>query len=108
YIPLVTEITHPPAIGPERQLPAHAPTRRVPRWIWLLLLLAAAAAGVTMLLARRHGAGVQAGPPPKTAVSAIPAQRGDIGVYLDAIGTVTPVYTASIASQVTGVVIAVH
>ena len=29
-------------------------------------------------------------------------------MYLDAIGTVTPVYTASITSQVTGLVIAVH
>ncbi len=36
------------------------------------------------------------------------AAKGDIGVYLDAIGTVTPVYTASITSQVTGPVIAVH
>jgi membrane fusion protein, multidrug efflux system len=32
------------------------------------------------------------------------AQKGTIGDYLDAIGTVTPVYTASIFSQVTGVV----
>jgi multidrug efflux system membrane fusion protein len=36
------------------------------------------------------------------------ATKGDIGVYLEAIGTVTPVYTASITSQVTGPVIAVH
>ena len=36
------------------------------------------------------------------------ATKGNIGVYLDAIGTVTPVYTASITSQVTGPVIAVH
>ena len=36
------------------------------------------------------------------------AKKGDIGVYLDAIGTVTPVYTASISSQVTGLVVAVH
>jgi len=35
------------------------------------------------------------------------AQKGDIGVYIDAIGTVTPVYTASIFSQVTGSVVAV-
>jgi multidrug efflux system membrane fusion protein len=32
------------------------------------------------------------------------AKKGNIGDYLDAIGTVTPVYTASIFSQVTGVV----
>jgi membrane fusion protein, multidrug efflux system len=36
------------------------------------------------------------------------AQKGNIGDYLDAIGTVTPVYTASIFSQVTGVVSGVN
>jgi multidrug efflux system membrane fusion protein len=36
------------------------------------------------------------------------ATKGNIGVYLDSIGTVTPVYTAMITSQVTGPVIAVH
>lgn len=36
------------------------------------------------------------------------AQKGDIGVYLDEIGTVTPVYTASITSQVNGIVTAVN
>ncbi len=36
------------------------------------------------------------------------AQRGNIGVYLDAIGTVTPVYTASITSEVMGMVTQVH
>ncbi|HEV2645768.1 MAG TPA: efflux RND transporter periplasmic adaptor subunit [Acidobacteriaceae bacterium] len=36
------------------------------------------------------------------------AKRGSIGVYVDAIGTVTPVYTSSITSQVNGVVTAVH
>jgi multidrug efflux system membrane fusion protein len=84
------------------------PARRQALWIGLALLLVAAAAGLTMVLARRRGAGAQGGPSPRTAVSAAPAQRGDIGVYLDAIGTVTPIYTASIASQVTGVVVAVH
>ena len=34
--------------------------------------------------------------------------KGDIGVYLTAIGTVTPVYTDSIVSQVTGQVLEVH
>lgn len=36
------------------------------------------------------------------------AKKGDIGVFLEAIGTVTPVYTASIFSQVTGVVTSVN
>ena len=38
----------------------------------------------------------------------ITAQKGDIGVYLDAIGTVTPVYTASLTSQVQGMITAVR
>ena len=36
------------------------------------------------------------------------ASKGDIGVYQTAIGTVTPVYTAAIVSQVTGQINAVH
>ena len=53
----------------------------------------------------RRGPG--AGGPPVTLTVAT-ARKGDIGVYLEAIGTVTPVYTASITSQVTGPVIAVN
>jgi multidrug efflux system membrane fusion protein len=52
----------------------------------------------------RRGAG---GGGPVTLTTAT-ATKGNIGVYLEAIGTVTPVYTASITSQVTGPVMAVH
>jgi membrane fusion protein, multidrug efflux system len=41
-------------------------------------------------------------------VTSVTAQKGNIGVYLDSIGTVTPVYTDSITSQVNGLVAAVH
>jgi membrane fusion protein, multidrug efflux system len=80
-------------------------------WVVLLLLFA-----VGFLLVLRHhddttksGAASRrgAGGGPVTLTTAT-ATKGDIGVYLDAIGTVTPVYTASITSQVTGPVIAVH
>jgi membrane fusion protein, multidrug efflux system len=36
------------------------------------------------------------------------AKKGNIGVYLDAIGTVTPVYTTTLISQVTGVLTQVN
>jgi membrane fusion protein, multidrug efflux system len=36
------------------------------------------------------------------------ASKGNIGVYLESIGTVTPVYTDSITSEVTGIVSKVH
>jgi membrane fusion protein, multidrug efflux system len=40
-------------------------------------------------------------------VTTVSAKTGDINVYLDAIGTVTPVYTNSITSQVNGLVVTV-
>jgi multidrug efflux system membrane fusion protein len=46
--------------------------------------------------------------PPKIPVTGATAKQGDIAVYLDAIGTVTPVFTDLIASQVNGLVIAVQ
>ncbi|MEG9438380.1 efflux RND transporter periplasmic adaptor subunit [Edaphobacter sp. HDX4] len=36
------------------------------------------------------------------------ARRGDIGIYIDALGTVTPIATVNIYSQVSGQVLAVH
>ena len=47
-------------------------------------------------------------PRPKITITTATAQKGNIGVYLDAIGTVTPVYTDSITSQVNGLIDAVH
>lgn len=44
---------------------------------------------------------------PAISITSTTAHKGDIGVYLDAIGTVTPQYTVSITSQVTGQVVAV-
>ena len=41
-------------------------------------------------------------------ITTVTANAGDINVYLNAIGTVTPVYTNSITSQVNGLVVAVN
>jgi len=46
--------------------------------------------------------------PAGISITTTTAQKGDIGVYLDSIGTVTPVYTSSITAQVTGIIIGVH
>ncbi len=75
-------------------------------WIVPLLVLLL----VVLLLARHHEDAKKAAPPapPGIAVTTATAKKGDIGVYLDAIGTVTPVYTASITSQVTGQIVSVH
>ena len=65
------------------------------------------------LIFRHHDATTTAAKAPKggggpVTLTTTTAQKGDIGVYLDSIGTVTPVYTASITSQVNGIVTAVH
>src|ERR1700674_5524731 len=77
--------------------------------MWVVILLVF---GVGFWLVLRHQEAPTAKAPrggggPVT-VTTVTAQKGDIGVYLDEIGTVTPVYTASITSQVNGIVTAVH
>jgi multidrug efflux system membrane fusion protein len=41
-------------------------------------------------------------------VTTVTAKKGDLGAYLNAIGTVTPVYTSAITSQVSGMIASVH
>jgi multidrug efflux system membrane fusion protein len=45
---------------------------------------------------------------PSVSATVATATKGSIGIYLDAIGTVTPVYTASIMAQASGVLTSVH
>jgi multidrug efflux system membrane fusion protein len=78
---------------------------RVVVWIVALLILVLA----IVLIIRYLNAGKKSTPAPaKTTVTSATANKGNIGVYLDAIGTVTPVYTASISTQASGLVTAVH
>jgi membrane fusion protein, multidrug efflux system len=96
-------------IGPDAQLPrADLPPRRS-KWarlfIWLLILLAFA---LLFWLVLHHKPAGKSSPVHSVTITAAVVRKGDIGVYLDAIGTVTPVYTDSITSQVTGQIIAVH
>jgi len=75
--------------------------------IWILVLLVFAVA--FWLILRQRGSAKKVAPaPPKITVVTATAQKGDIGDYLEAIGTVTPVYTSSITSQVNGLIVAVH
>jgi multidrug efflux system membrane fusion protein len=102
---------HPPLIGPDHQLPARVPGRHRWRLLWVVLasvLVALVAVGTGVAVRRHQAATMKAPPQQKTPVVIATARRGDIGVYIVSIGTVTPVYTASIASQVTGLVVAVH
>src|ERR1700739_4786611 len=79
-------------------------------FVWVILLLIF---GIIFVFVLRHHDDSGAAPSGRRAggtvtVTTVTAQKGNIGVYLDAIGTVTPVYTSSITSQVTGLVSQVH
>jgi len=95
--------------GGEHPSPGPLPkSRRWMLWIGLLAVLALAA----YVVFRGHGArsaaagrGRLLGPVTASVETAV---KGDIGIYLNAIGTVTPVYTASITAQASGVLTAVN
>jgi membrane fusion protein, multidrug efflux system len=110
---LPTDQNEHPIIGPEHQLPApEAPKRRgfkITMWIVVLLVFGIA----FYLVLRHHDDTTKAAKSPRggggpVTLTTTTAQKGDIGMYLDSIGTVTPIYTASITSQVNGIVVAVH
>jgi membrane fusion protein, multidrug efflux system len=91
----------------ERTAPQH-PHRRIPTWVWIVCALAA----VTLWFAFRHqpekAAAKVATPQRSVPVNAATARTGDIGVYIDAIGIVTPVYTVSVTSRVQGQIMSVN
>ena len=85
-------------------------TRKSPLWIWLTV---AAAVIVGAFFYLRHSSRQQAnaGDPPAVrpvVVSTAEAKKGDLGVYIDALGTVTPVYTVTVTSRVQGEITQVY
>jgi multidrug efflux system membrane fusion protein len=101
-------------IGAAHQLSPPLPWYRK-RWIlWTsLLLLLILAVSVIMAVHKNElkaaaAKSALAAVKPSVTATVATATKGDIGIYLDAIGTVTPVYTASITAQASGVLTAVH
>jgi membrane fusion protein, multidrug efflux system len=105
------EVVH-PAEPPENKKTASQTKKStgVRILVWLVILLIFGA-GFGLVLQQRDTAkttrSARFGGGAVTATIAT-AQKGDIGNYLDSIGTVTPVYTSTITSQVNGIVTEVH
>ena len=101
-------------IGAAHQLSPPVPWYRK-RWIlWTSLLLLLLLAVIVFVVIHKNEAKAAAAKQalaavkPSVTATVSTAAKGSIGIYLDAIGTVTPVYTASILAQASGVLTAVH
>jgi multidrug efflux system membrane fusion protein len=77
-------------------------------WTWIVVIVLLLLCFIVYRMWSAHVAKEKAAEAAKraaqqgTPITTATAAQGNIGVYLDAIGTVTPVYTASITSQVNG------
>jgi membrane fusion protein, multidrug efflux system len=108
---LTVDTNEKPHVERDHQLAAYGSESRRHNAVWIVagvVLLLVLALAIVLLWHHHENEKKVAPAPPKITITTATAQKGDIGVYLDAIGTVTPVYTDSITSQVDGLVVAVH
>lgn len=101
-------------IGADHQLSPTHPWYRKPWIVWTSLLLLLLLAVIVVVVIHENDAKAAAAKralaavKPSVTATVATAAKGSIGIYLDAIGTVTPVYTSSITAQASGVLTAVH
>jgi multidrug efflux system membrane fusion protein len=81
-------------------------------WVWIVVILVLAIGGLTYY--RKQQAAAQAAKAKAAAanrsvpITTATVRQGPIGVYINALGTVTPVYTATITSRVDGQIVSVN
>jgi membrane fusion protein, multidrug efflux system len=110
-----TSVSHvPSASQPAGDSPSPVKKRRH-WWVWVLVLLAFGLTFYWVITHQQHseaatragggGRRMMGGVVPVTTAT---ARSGSVGLYQDAIGTVTPLYTVAINAQVTGLITEVH
>jgi len=101
-----------PHIGRDHQLSPPRKWYREPWILWTVLIVLLLVGGIAFWIihSREKAAAAKKkqAVKPSVTVTVATAKKGSIGIYLDAIGTVTPVYTASIVAQANGIITAVH
>jgi multidrug efflux system membrane fusion protein len=79
-------------------------------WVWLIAVVVLLG-GIAIWERRGTNSEAKAGGDPSSRpvlVSTAVAQQGDIGIYLNALGTVTPVYTVTVTGRVQGEITQVY
>jgi multidrug efflux system membrane fusion protein len=108
-----TTLVSNPADSEGNQNPvAEGPPGKSHAWVWILIILAVVGIGYFLYRQRqameaKENFNMQMKPPSVPVVTDV-ARTGDIGVYVTALGTVTPVNTVSVTSRVQGQIMDVH
>jgi membrane fusion protein, multidrug efflux system len=79
-------------------------------WLWLFVIAALVAGSIFYYQRQMVGESkAKAAPAPRAVpIVTATAHNGDVGVYVEALGTVTPVYTVTVTSRVQGQIMEVH
>jgi membrane fusion protein, multidrug efflux system len=99
-----------PAPPPTEPARATRPAKKRHLWVWVLVVVAAIAAIIFYQYSRAAEAAKKSkanAAPRAVPVVTATATKGNIGVYVQALGTVTPVYTVTVTSRVQGEIMSV-
>jgi multidrug efflux system membrane fusion protein len=109
--PLIEDTTPPETVEPPSDPVAQPRRRRGSPWLMLVLLLVVGLTGFLILQHRQNAkaAGAKTAPPqPGISISTAVAEQGNIGVYINALGSVTPLSTVTVKSRVDGQLMSVN
>jgi multidrug efflux system membrane fusion protein len=96
---------------------ANPPHQKRPAWPWVVLFLFVLAVGAYVYWPKLHGSAANSNGPKKgekrgagenTPVEGAKVTRGNIGVYFNGLGAVTPIYTVTVRSRVDGQLMTVN
>jgi multidrug efflux system membrane fusion protein len=109
-----TDSTPRPAPSAESsEMPLNLPGRKYLRWVWVAVatVIILAVGGVLLLQNRSQTQSARrkvASAPPPILIGTSAAQKGDIGIYINGLGVVTPISTVMVNSRVDGQLMSVN